>query len=148
MGFAHIEVARGRVTRPLQEVAVSIRSMGRGATPTVQVFISPNALRATGLKIGDSMSILVGDGEDEGKIRLVREKDGRGDVAIRTNTNVAVGYLASRLIPRNGVEKFRRVEVGYSIVEDGCIELELPWFAAKQEDAFVAPNSVDDAWGN
>lgn len=149
MGFAHIDVARGRVTRPLQEVAVSIRPMGRGATPTVQVFLSPNALRASDLKIGDSMSILVGDGDDEGKIRLVRDKDGDGDVSIRTATNMAVGYLASRLIPRNGVEKFRRVEAGYAVVEPGCIEIELPWFAALgAEDPFVAPDPApeDDPW--
>lgn len=151
MGFAHLQVARGRVTRPLGEVAIAIRPMGRGKVSTVQIYLAPDTLRAGGLLIGDRVEILVGDGEDEGRVRLIKAKKGEGDVRIRTTSNAAVGFLASRMIPRSGIDKFRRVEIGFSVVYPGCIEIELPWFSPAEEEDFKpqTPEAVErDPWEN
>ena len=68
--------------------------------------------------------------------------NGYGGSATRTPGSIVINLRRMKNIEIN-------LEHGYAVVEPGCIEIELPWFAALgAEDPFVAPDPApeDDPW--
>lgn len=133
MAFETPPIRRGGSgSRPTHPVSAGIRQRGR--TKKLTPFVSFRADIADALfgrdflEAGGYLKILVGKGNDSGKIRLLKSTEALSVIRLRRPTQQSDEWIVeSVLIPgAETMNPIKRTPIVYSSIDDGA-EMTLPW---------------------
>ena len=122
MSFEPVALQRGS-SRASNLASITINSPGR-----LTVSFVDSEADAAGIKSGERFGLLVGRGDDEGKIRIAPQPD--GIAAGRVGKTMRVIRFGA--VPAFGVDEHPKTLCGFRVIEPGVVEIDLPaWGDAK-----------------
>jgi hypothetical protein len=141
MAFERLEVqakAGGRLGKP---ASVTLSCVGGAKRPAACISLSEELRIAAGFFDTTKFDVLIGRGEDSGRLRLVASK--YGIVKARVFKTTKAYFVNLGFVPEIGTVRAKRTPTDARVIEGGTVEIDIPDFdRGGDEDVVVKAPAV------
>lgn len=125
MAFERLEV-RAKAGGPVKPAAVTLSCVGGAKRPAAVISFTPEFRTAAGFTEKSKFDVLIGRGEDSGRLRLVASD--AGIVSARIFKRTKAFFVNLGFVPEIGTVGAKRTPTDARVIERGTVEVDIPDF--------------------
>ena len=144
MAFERLEVRAPAGGRPGKPAAITLSCMGNAKRPAVCISLSEELRIAAGFFDTTKFDVLIGQGDDSGRLRLVASNT--GIVPARVFKTTKAYFVNLGFVPEIGTVRAKRTPADARVIKGGTVEIDIPDFdRGGDEDVVVKAPAVKTA---